>query len=342
MTTTTVASSFMAAEMAEQPAGLYRMLARRAGLRARLAHVTPPDLRGVAFVGRGSSANAALFGRTLAELATNRPALLVSPSVERLYDVRTDYRGYLAVGLSQSGRTPEVVSTLQELGEAGARTVAFTSDPDSPLARAADVSIDLCVGVERAVPTTKAFTASLAALVVLAEALGGEIVSDVQWGAVARATQLVLGDQAQADLVAQSLESASHLSVVGAGLFLGIAEEVALKLQETALIAASGHSSASYRHGPLALTGAEHPLVAIVGPGQAGAETTRLVEDVRAAGAPVIVIGPGGDLNVPGGLPEVLTAIPAVVRGQQLALALALAKGVDPDSPPGLSKVTDT
>ena len=332
----------MAAEMAEQPAGLHRLLARRARLRAQIAKATPRNLRGVAFVGRGSSANAALFGRILAELATGRPALLVSPSVDRLYDVRTDYRGYLAVGLSQSGRTPEIVSTLEALREAGARTIAFTSDAVSPLARAADVSIDLCVGAERAVPTTKAFTAQLAGLVILAEALGGETLSDDQWGAAADAAQLVLRDQAPADIVARRLESASHLSVVGAGLFLGIAEEVALKLQETALVAASGHSSASYRHGPFALTGAQHPLVAMVGPGPAGAETAWLVADARAAGAPVIVIGRDGDLSVPAGLAEPLAAIPAVVRGQQLALALALAKGLDPDSPPGLSKVTET
>jgi glucosamine--fructose-6-phosphate aminotransferase (isomerizing) len=191
------------------------------------------------------------------------------------------------------------------------------------------------------VPTTKAFTAQLAALVVLAEALGGEVVPDDRWVAAARATQEVLGDQPQADAVARSLVSASHLSVVGAGLYFGIAEEVALKLQETALVAASAHSSASYRHGPFALTGAKHPLVALVGPGPAGAETARLVEDARAAGARVVVIGPGGDLSVPE-LPEVLATIPAVVRGQQLALALALAKGIDPDAPPGLSKVTET
>jgi glucosamine--fructose-6-phosphate aminotransferase (isomerizing) len=332
----------MAAEMAEQPAALRRLLARRDGLRAVLAAAMPRDLRGVALVGRGSSANAALFGRTLAELATGRPALLVSPSAGRLYDVRTDYRGYVAVGLSQSGRTPEVVATLDELHRSGARTVAVTADADSPLAREADVLVDLGVGAERAVPTTKAFTAQLAALVVLAEALGGDVASAQLWDAAACATESVLADRAPVQTAARSLQPATHLAVVGAGLFLGIAEEVALKLQETAVVAAAAHSSASYRHGPFALTGKQHPLVAVVGPGPAGVETTRLVADARAAGAPVVVIGAGGDLSVPGGLPEALAAIPAVVRGQQLALELALARGLDPDSPPGLSKVTDT
>ena len=340
--TLTLASSLMAAEMAEQPAGLRRLMARRDALRAVVTAALPRHLRGVAFVGRGSSANAALFGRTLAELATGRPALLVSPSAGRLYDVRTDYRGYVAVGLSQSGRTPEVVATLDQLHRSGALTLAVTSDADSPLARAADVLLDLGVGEERAVPTTKAFTAQLAALVVVAEALGGEVLPDRAWVAAVRATESVLADRSPVESAASRLLRAPHLAVVGAGLSLGIAEEVALKLQETALVAAAAHSSASYRHGPYALTGARHPLVAVVGPGPAGAETARLVGDARAAGAPVVVIGAGGDLSVPDGLPEALAAIPAVVRGQQLALALALAKGLDPDSPPGLSKVTRT
>ena len=340
--TTTLASSLMAAEMAEQPACLRRMLARRTGLRARIAHVAPNDLRGVAFVGRGSSANAALFGRVIAELATGRPALLVSPSADRLYGLRTDYHGYLAIGLSQSGRTPEVVATLAEMRAAGAHTIGLTSDGDSPLARSADTYVDLCVGVERAVPTTKAFTAQLAALVIIGEALGGEVLSDVSWGEAAHAAQAVLDDQAHADLVARHLEAVTHLSVVGAGMFLGIAEEIALKLQETALVAASAHSSASYRHGPFALSGAGDPLLAVVGPGAAGDETRQLVRDVRDIGAPVTVIGATGDLPVPNGLPEVLAAIPTVIRGQQLALALALDRGLDPDRPPGLSKVTNT
>jgi glucosamine--fructose-6-phosphate aminotransferase (isomerizing) len=340
--TTTLASSVMAAEMAEQPASLRRLLARRAGLRTRIAHVAPDDLRGIAFVGRGSSANAALFGRVIAELATGRPAILVSPSADRLYGMRTDYRGYLAIGLSQSGRTPEVVSTLAEMHAAGAHTLALTSDGDSPLARSADTYVDLCVGLERAVPTTKAFTAQLAALIIIGEALGGEVLSDVSWGAAAHAAQVVLDDQGHADIVASHLGSVSHLAVVGAGTFLGIAEEIALKLQEVALVAASAHSSASYRHGPFALSGAGDPLLAVAGPGAAGEETHALVADVRAIGGPVTVIGVGGDLPVPSGLPETLAAIPTVIRGQQVALALALDRGLDPDRPPGLSKVTNT
>ncbi|MGZ4210584.1 MAG: SIS domain-containing protein, partial [Actinomycetota bacterium] len=123
-------ASLMALEMAEQPAVLRRFLARRSELHAQIARVTPRDLRGIALVGRGSSANAALFGRTLLELATSEPAMLVSPSIGRLYHARTDYKDFVAIGLSQSGETPEVVETIRALRAEGAVTIALTSQSD--------------------------------------------------------------------------------------------------------------------------------------------------------------------------------------------------------------------
>ncbi|MGZ4126670.1 MAG: SIS domain-containing protein [Actinomycetota bacterium] len=334
-------ASLMTLEMAEQPAVLRRFLARRSELHAQIARVTPRDLRGIALVGRGSSANAALFGRTLLELATSEPAMLVSPSIGRLYHARTDYKDFVAIGLSQSGETPEVVETIRALRAEGAVTIALTSQSDG-LAEAADLWIDLDVGVERAVPTTKAFTAELAALVTISEALGEKPLDDHEWIRAADEIASVLNDPLPVAVLARRLEEITHLSVIAAGMFLGIAEEVALKLQETALVAASAHSAASYRHGPLALAGREHPVIAIVGSGDAGEETAEAVRDLRAQRVPVAVIGTDGEVDIPTDLPEQLAAIPAVVRGQQLALALAERKGLDPDRPPKLEKVTMT
>lgn len=331
----------MAFEMAEQPAVLQRSSARRHELHAQIARVTPRDLRGVALVGRGSSANAALFGRPLLELATGQPAMLVSPSITRLYRMRTDYEGFLAIGLSQSGKTPEVIDTLRALRAQGAATIALAAQP-SGLGDAADLWIDLEVGTERAVPTTKAFTAELAALITIAEALGGSRLGDDDWTRTADATAAVLADPLPVAVLAHRLEEIAHLSVIAAGMFLGVAEEVALKLQETALVAASAYSAAGYRHGPLALAGRAHPVIAIVGPGPAGEETCEVVRDLRAQRVPVAVIGKDGEIGIPMDLPEELAAIPAAVRGQQLALLLAEKKGLDPDRPPLLEKVTMT
>lgn len=332
----------MAAEMAEQPAVLRRLVARRIGLHTQIERVIPERLAGVALVGRGSSANAALSARVMLELATRRPVVMVSPSIDRLYDAHTDYTGHLAVGLSFSGRTPEVVSTLADLRERGAVTVAITGDPEAPLTDAADLTIDLGAGAELAVPTTKGFTSQLATLVILAETLSGNALPHDAWAAVAEATQHVLDDTMTAEAVAGDMSTAQHVSVVGAGPYLGIAHEVALKFEEASLLAASAHSSASYRHGPIAMTSLAQPLVALVGTGRAGQDTAQLIAEVAGRGVPVVTIGPDGTLPVPNGLPEWLAGIPVAARGQQLALAIAVAKGLDPDRPPALSKVTLT
>ena len=340
--TTLLAPFRMAADMAEQPAVLRRFVARRAGLHVQIDRVTPENMTGVAFVGRGSSANAATVGKVMVELATGRPAVTVSPSLDRLYDAHTDYRGWLAVGLSLSGRTPEVASTLRDLHDRGAATIAITDDGDSLLADAADLTIWLGTGPELAVPTTKGFTTQLATLVVLAETLGHRELPLEDWTAVGDITHRVLDDEAAAEAAARDLAGVQHLSVVGAGAYVGIADEIALKFQEAALVAAAPHSSASYRHGPIAMASTAQPLIAVVGPGRAGAETARLASDVAQRGAPVMVIGDRGRLPIPSGLPEWLATIPTVVRGQQLALALAAERGIDPDQPPTLSKVTLT
>jgi glucosamine--fructose-6-phosphate aminotransferase (isomerizing) len=332
----------MAAEMAEQPAVLRRLVARRTGVHNQITHALPEGLAGVAFVGRGSSANAAMAARVMIELATRKPVVMVSPSIDRLYGAHTDYFGHLAVGLSFSGHTPEVVSTLLDLQDRGAATIAITGDAESPLAEAAGLTIDLGTGPELAVPTTKGFTAELAMLVILAETLGGTPLPHEAWAAVADVTQQVLEDAAATKEVARDLAAAQHVSVVGAGTYLGIAHEIALKFEEAALLAASAHSSASYRHGPIAMASTAQPLVALVGPGSAGADTTQLAAEAARNGAPVVTIGPSGTIPVPDGLPEWLASIPMAVRGQQLALAIATEKGLDPDQPPTLSKVTLT
>ena len=332
----------MALEMAEQPAAVRGVAARRDEMIARIRAVLPTHPQGVALVGRGSSANAALVGRTLCELASRHPALLVSPSMERLYGARTRYHGWVAVALSQSGEVPEVVATAYALREAGAVAIGLTAHPGSRLGQAVDLCIDVGAGEERAVPTTKGFTAQVACLTVVAEALGGERLPAAQWQRCADATEAVLADAGAADEAAQRLRDVVDIDVIGAGMHLGVAAEVALKVQETALLGAVAHSAAGFRHGPIALAGREHPVVAVIGDGAAGQETRYVVAQLRVRGVPVLTIGEDGDLPVAGGLAEPLFAIPAAVRGQQVALALARLKGLDPDRPRGLRKVTRT
>src|SRR4051812_13116389 len=167
-----MAAELMSAEMAEQPQVLERLIARRDALRDQLRPLGDPAPAGIVLVARGSSDNAAIYGRYLLELAVGRPVALAAPSLFTLYDARVDATGWLAVALSQSGETPEIVGVFQRYLSAGARGIAITNNPASPLAELGDALLELGAGEERAVPATKTFLAQLAAFALLAEALG--------------------------------------------------------------------------------------------------------------------------------------------------------------------------
>src|SRR6478672_6532670 len=159
----------MRREMGEQPEVLSRLLSRPVEIEAA-------DVAGVVIVARGSSDHAAVYGRYLLELATHRPVALAAPSLYTRYGARTNASGWLVVGVSQSGKTPEIVDVVERLRAGGGQAIAITNDADSPLAATSEVVIELGAGEERAVPATKTFTAQMAAFAVLAASLG-----DVPW-----------------------------------------------------------------------------------------------------------------------------------------------------------------
>jgi glutamine---fructose-6-phosphate transaminase (isomerizing) len=331
----------MAADMAAQPAVLRALAARRGDLPGWLRDLRPA---GVVVVARGSSDYAAVFGRYLFEAATGRPAALAAPSLNTLYGIEPRLEGWLAAAVSQSGRTPEIATVLEAYARAGARTLAVTNDEESPLAEIADGHLALAAGEELAVPATKTFTAQLAAIALVAQALGPVPWIDADWERVPAAVEQVLGDSGPVERAASSLGAAHELVAVGRGYLMCVALEAALKLREAAGVRAEGWSAADFRHGPVTVAGADLPLLAVSAAGPAAADVEELAVSLEQAGTPVLRLAdrPGVPLPYPAGLAEPLAAIPAVVRAQQLALALALRRGVDPDAPPGLRKVTPT
>jgi glucosamine--fructose-6-phosphate aminotransferase (isomerizing) len=319
----------MREEMGEQPDVLARLLSRR-------VPVSGEKVAGVVIVARGSSDHAAVYGRYLLELATRRPVALAAPSLYTRYGARTDASGWLVVGVSQSGATPEIVDVVERLRAAGGHAIAITNSPGSPLAAAAEAVIELGAGEEYAVPATKTFTAELGAFAVLAAALG-----DVPWeeGDLARVPDSVaaaLDDGAPAVALSERWASAEELVVTARGWLYPAALETALKVREAALITASGYSVADFLHGPIAAVDPGAPVLALRAEGPAAADVDEAVRALRERAADVEVWPDAS------GLPEALAAIPASVRGQQLSLELALRKGLDPDAPRGLNKVTIT
>jgi len=333
----------MQAEMAEQPDRLAALLARREELAKQVQEVVPDRLAGTVLVARGSSDHAATCGAYCIEMATHRPVASTSPSITTLYHSPTDFSGYLMVAVSQSGQTPEIVEVVERARASGARTIGVTNDPDSPLADVADLVVALDVGPERAVPATKTVTAQLTAFAIIAQALGDVGLSEDATAQLPELVGQVLADTGPVAAVAEWLAGADRLVTVARGLLYGAAQEVALKVAETTSRFTTAYSAADLRHGPIAVASTGVPVLALAHPGPAEADVIDVVGQLRARGASVRLAGPvpASDLPWPAA-PEVVAPVLAVVRGQQLALALARRLGRDPDAPPGLTKVTLT
>ncbi|MFC4058082.1 SIS domain-containing protein [Planomonospora corallina] len=339
----------MRGEIAEQPAALQATLDAllpRVGEVERLARQT----RQLLFIARGTSDNAAVYGRYLVEAHAGRLSTLAAPSIATTYRRRLDLDGVLAVGLSQSGRTEEIVETLAWAGECGAKTVAITNGgEDSPLAQAADLALCTLAGEEKAVPATKTYTTQLAALAVLGLGLG----ADVDPGDLRRvpeAVEKLIGDPGDLETVVDGLADKPGVVVSGRGLAFSTALETALKLKEACYLHAMGLSYADLLHGPIAVVDADTPAILVAaGEGPTLDGTVALAERVTGAGAAAFTVGGGTRLAAAGtaalngpDLPEWVAPIGLVVPGQLLTEALARRLGIDPDAPRGLNKVTQT
>ena len=325
----------MAAEMAAQPEVLARVKARAPADTGAVRAVLPRPLAGIVFLARGSSDNAAVFGRYLAELRAGQ-AGLAAPSLYTRYHATVDWRGYLVVALSQSGATPEIISTCRAMRAGGAVVLGITNEPRSPLADAVDLVLSTDAGPERAVPATKTVTAQLAVLATVTSALRAAPVPDGTLDGLAGAVTAVLADPGPVRQLADRWQDLDRLVVAGRGLAYAAALETALKVKETTGILAEGISTADLLHGPIAAVYAGAPVLLVDGGGPADtdlAELRALLDSRQAQSA---------SLPVPPGLPEAVHVIAAITRGQQLAYELARARGVNPDAPAHLSKVTAT
>jgi len=338
-------------EVHEQPEVLSRLLtAGRPLVEQAAVRIRAAAPRFVVIAARGSSDNAARYAQYLLGAHNQLTVALATPSLFTFYHRPPALAGSLVVGISQSGHSPDIVAVVTEGRRQGALTLAITNDPTSPLARAAELVLPLLAGEERAVAATKTYTAQLFVLAMLSAALSDDSTS---WDDLAllpdRVAQTLVLNR---DLPEQMtpLVSVRHLAVIGRGFNYATAFEVALKLKETCLLVAEPYSSADFRHGPIALVEPGFPVVVVAPSGAVFPDVAALVEELQARRAMLAVItdDPGLSgvadiaLPLPAGVPEWLSPIVAVVPGQLLAVSLAQARGLDPDAPRGLRKVTRT
>lgn len=353
--------SLMLAEIRQQPEILERTLKQDlAGvekLRKRLA-AHPP--RYIMLAARGTSDNAAAFGRYLLEIGTGIPVSLAAPSVFTLYGVKKfDFREALVVAISQSGESTDINVVLEAAKAQGAVTVGITNESDSVLANLAEHVFLVHAGKEKSVAATKTYSAQLLTIYLLAYALGAPIRLD-DLRRLPGYAEKALTLQTQIEEVAQRYRFMENAVVVGRGLNYANAFEFALKMMETCYVVAERFSSADFLHGPIAIVGAHFPAFLFAPPGVTWPSMKELVGKLSAAGAEMFVISDKSNkeasliegrrgVTIPlslahkGPLPvEVYTPIPYIIPAQLFAASLAREKGLDPDRPRGLSKVTRT
>lgn len=334
----------MHVEAAEAAAVVRRQLTANAELMrelgARLRHLGP---KAVVTGARGSSDHAATFAKYLIEMRLGVPTSSAAPSISSIYAAHPVLQGALVLAISQSGKSPDLLKTVEAAKAAGAFVVSLVNVEGSPLENAAHAHIPLHAGQETSVAATKSYIASLSALLHLTAC----------W---AEDDDLLAALDGLPDLLAQAwpldwseaverFKGAHDLYVIGRGIGFGVAQEAALKLKETCGLHAEAFSAAEVRHGPMAIVGRDFPVLMLAQDDEAQESITTLAEDFAARRANVLLAG-AHQSGVPT-LPT-LAAHPMlqpVLLAQsvyKMGAALAVARGYDPDRPPHLNKVTET
>jgi glutamine---fructose-6-phosphate transaminase (isomerizing) len=338
------------AEIREQPAALRRLL-EHAGEYAAVA--TQAVRRGsplVRMVGHGSSDNAASYGVYAFGLLPGWTALRDSISLSVYYGAQVDVRGSGVIGLSQSGQTPDVLEYVERARARGALTIAITNEPGSALAEAAEFVLPLAAGSEHAIAATKTYTNQVAALALLAgfaAGRGSELVDGIARTADLLEELLPAIERRTSEL-AVSLAFVGRMFVIGRGPEFATAREISLKLLETCRVAAEPLTATDLVHGPVAAIDGLFPVWTIASADESLPAVREAATRARAAGALLIASGTAANeieeaehhLPVPAPPLQLLTPLLSVAPGQLLAWALAQARGLDPDRPNGLSKVT--
>jgi glucosamine--fructose-6-phosphate aminotransferase (isomerizing) len=337
-------------EIAEQPEALARLLLEgREAVDDCAERVRRFDPEWVVIAARGTSDNAARYAQYLLGAQNRLGVGLAIPSLFTLYEKPPRLDRALTIGISQSGQSPDVVSVVEETRRQGGATLCITNDTASPLASAAESCIPILAGLERSVAATKTYSNQLMALAMLSTALSSD---QKRWeelqqvpSAVGQALQMNSNQR-----VSTLFLEASKFLILGRGYNYSTAFEIALKIKETSYVLAEPYSIADLLHGPMAMIEADLPIMIVAPSGRAAEAAPEYLTQLKQRGARMIVLSDCSDLlelaestlPLPQGIPEWLSPMVAIAPGQLWAKALAEAKGLDPDAPRGLSKITLT
>jgi glucosamine--fructose-6-phosphate aminotransferase (isomerizing) len=342
-------SSLLEQEIRSQPEVIARLLDRETDHITRIVAQLPP-FDYVIIAARGSSDHAATYAKYAWAILGGYPVALATPALHTMYQQPPRMNNALVVGISQSGQSPDIIAVLEEGKRQGRPTLAITNDGGSPLATMADHVVELHAGQERSVAATKTYTAQLVVMMLFAAAWNNDQQrrADLQ-----RLPEAIAATLQGADEIAQRAERYRYMDqcvVIGRGYNYATSFELALKLKELTYVMATSYSSADFRHGPIATIDSGTPTFLIMPTGATAQDMHELAGELQRRGAELLVISDSAQalalaktrLPIAATVPEWLSPVPAIIPGQILALHLTLSKGLNPDVPRGLNKVTLT
>jgi glucosamine--fructose-6-phosphate aminotransferase (isomerizing) len=312
--------------------------------------ITARGIKHIFIAARGSSDNAGRYAKYMLGAHNHLDVSLAAPSLFTIYDQPPSLAGSLVLGISQSGKSPDIVSVLSEGKKQGALTATITNIPDSDLGLAADIVLDLQAGEEHSLAATKTYTTQLTTLALLSTALNPEPGRVEQLAAFPDQVEKLLSIEPDIQELVERYRYMDHCVIIGRGLNYATAFEFALKLKELTYTIAEPYSSADFLHGPMALVDRGFPVFLIGPSGKMVPEMLGLVEKIRERDAEVMTISDNRELlnlanrtiTLPAGMPEWLSPVSAIIPAQIFAMYLAYTRGFDVDQPRGLNKVTET
>jgi glutamine---fructose-6-phosphate transaminase (isomerizing) len=342
--------SIMLKEIHEQPDALARTLREESRHAIRFGKfLSTKNIQLIVLVARGSSDNAALFGKYLLEITNGIPVSHAAPSVQTLYHSKLQMKRALVVGVSQSGEGTDINWVLQNSKKQGAYTLGITNEAGSTMAKLVDEVFLIRAGKEKSVAATKTYTGQLLMFYLLAAALrGGRGIETLQQIPDLASESLKL--QVRIAAIVERYRFMSRCIVVGRGLNYANAYELSIKLMETCYIVSERFSSADFLHGPVAIVEQDFPVILFAPRGRTFKDILSLTRQLKRLKAETIVLSSEPSIlklatraiELPQRIEDFLSPIPYIIPGQIFAAMLAEVKGLRPDQPRSLKKVTRT
>ena len=339
-------------EISEQPQRIKSLLvSQRKNVERIAGAIRKHDIQYVFLAARGTSDNAGRYANYLLGAMNGLPLALATPSLFTYYKRPPVLKNALVIGVSQSGKSPDIVSVLEEGKRQGCLTLAITNEPNSPLTQTADFVLDIRAGTEKAVAATKTYTTELMSVAMLSSALSGD---KKQWDELHQVPNWMKEALRLGDFIAEAVQRYRYIDqtvVLGRGFNYATAFEWALKLKELTYIIAEPYSSADFAHGPIALVESGYPVFAVAAKGKVFDSMLRMLKRLRSdISAELVVISNDKralslaqvPLNIPTNVPEWLSPLVNILPAQLFAYHLTRAKGYDTERPRTITKVTQT